>query len=1133
MTIANRAPRFTLLLAAVLLATGGEIAAGAETVNAGMLRYPDISADSIVFVYANDLWIVGRDGGTARPLASPPGAEATPRFSPDGKTIAFVGNYDGGRDIYSISVSGGIPERHTWHPARESLCDWAPDGGMIYSTNAFSGLSRMPQLFHLPVAESQAERLPVPYGTNAAVSADGEWMAYTPFSRDTRTWKRYRGGMASDIWLFNLKTKKSRQITDWEGTDSFPMWSGSRVFYLSDAGKEAKLNLWSFDVQSGERKQVTKFDEYDVKWPSAGPGPNGQGEIVFQYGADLHVLNCATGEDSIVSVTVPGAKPKLRPQKKDVSENIAGGNISPSGKRVVVEARGDIWTLPAKKGSPRNLTRTSGVAERSPSWSPDGKWIAWFADTTGEYELYVASADGKGASRQLTENGKVFRYDPVWSPDSKHLTFTDKTGAIWLHTIDSGETKLVDTDPWASRVQVSWSHDSGWFAYARNQDARSPKSAIRVYNVAEGKVHQLTSGFFNDNAPVFDRKGDYLYFSSNRAFNAPKYEDAGTSFIYSGTGVLVALPLRADVKVPLLPTSDEESVGDEAKGKDKSDEDAEKKKAKDAPEKTSEADGDESKEAKPDGGGKKADGKKAAEPLKIDIEDAERRAFQLPVKQGGFGSLAVNDKGQLVYARRGGRGASTPPSINLFDLNDDAKSEKTVAAGVGQFAMSADGKKLLVRQGGKSFIIAAAAGQKLSDAVPTDGMIATIDPRAEWKQIFTDAWRIQRDFFYDPTMHGVDWYSVKKQYEALLDDCVSREDVGFVIGEMISELNVGHAYYRPGGGEEEPRSTVGVLGCEFELDGAWKFGRLFEGAAWDTDARNPLRQAGVSPGEYLLAVNGVPTDPEQPVFAALENTAGRIVTLTVSGNKELGDDDDRDVVVKPMSSDYNLRFRAWIEDNRRYVEEKTDGRVGYVYVTNTGVPGQNDLIRHLYGQLNKDALIIDERWNGGGQIPTRFIELLNRPVTNYWAKRDGRDMTWPPDAHQGPKCMLINGMSGSGGDMFPALFKQNAIGKLIGRRTWGGLVGISGNPGLIDGAGVTAPTFAYYEKDGTWGIEGHGVDPDLEVIDDPALMTDGGDPQLDAAIEHMLQELKTNPYKAPARPAYPDRRGLGLRDEDK
>jgi tricorn protease len=453
---------------------------------------------------------------------------------------------------------------------------------------------------------------------------------------------------------------------------------------------------------------------------------------------------------------------------------------------------------------------------------------------------------------------------------------------------------------------------------------------------------------------------------------------------------------------------------------------------------------------------------------------------------------------------------------------------------VSNFQMSADGKKLLVMKDGLA-VIDAKEGQKIEDRMPLGDMKVQIEPRAEWRQILRDAWRVQRDFFYDPTMHGVDWERVYEQYAAMLPDCAAREDVSYIIREMISELNVGHTYYWGGDHEPSHSESVGLLGCDYELhDGAYRIARILEGGDWDVDARGPLSQPGVDVkvGDYLLAVNGVLLDPARDPWAAFQGLAGKTVTLTVS-DKPTIDDDARQVVVELLGSEDSLRYRAWVEKNRRYVEEKTGGRVGYIYVPNTGVDGQNELVRQFFGQIHKEALIIDERWNGGGQIPTRFIELLNRPVTNYWARRDGNDWTWPPDAHQGPKCMLINGLAGSGGDMFPALFKQSGLGKLIGMRTWGGLVGISGNPQLIDGGNITAPTFAYYERDGTWGIEGHGVDPDIEVIDDPAKMVDGGDPQLDAAIAHMLDELQRNPYVKPPRPAYPDRSGMGIREEDK
>ena len=1253
--------------------------------SAGMMRYPDISSDQIVFSYADDLWIVGRDGGQASPLASPRGAERFPRFSPDGKSIAFVGNYDGGTDIYTISTAGGLAQRMTWHPSSESLCDWHPDGkSLIVSTSGFSGLGRQPQLFTISADQPLPQQLPVPYGTNGAISGDSKWLAYTPYSRDTRTWKRYRGGMASDIWIFNLEDKTSKKITDFEGTDSLPMWHDSTVYYLSDAGPEHRLNIWSFDISNGERKQVTEFDENDCKWPSIGPGQEGEGEIVFTNGSSMYVVNLKSGESKTVAVSIPGDRPSLRRKRVDASKFIGSADVSPSGKRVALEARGDIWTAPAKKGSPRNLTRSSGSAERFPTWSPDGRWIAYFCDVTGEYELYLTQSDGRGETRQVTKNGECYRYSGQWSPDSKYLTFMDKTGALFVVTIESGDVKEVDVDPFAEQIDANWSHDSKWLCYSKSTDTRAPSSHIWVYNVEDGTRRQLTTGYFADSSPVFDRKGEYIFFSSNRKFSGPKYEDLGTTFIYSGTEVLLAMPLRDDIDHPYLEKSDEEEWEEEKedkeeKGDDDKDEKDGKKNDDDKDSKDQDDDSDESDddsqddeedadeedaddedsdesdededdsdspdassnsdpvsgswalelmnemipadernvtltlELKDDGSvtgnvsgpmgeypvstgsfdassGKleltvEAEGqaasisatvqdgemsgtvslqgmeipfeatrdsdssdadddkkagkkkgkkdKKKTEPVKFDFEGIERRVFQLSVPSGNFGTLAVNDKNQLIFATRSNRAGDGKSAVKLFDLKDEKKAAKEVVGGTNRFGISPDGKKLIVFQGGKTYVINAAAGQKLTKAVNQKGMNVMIDPREEWKQIFWEAWRLERDFFYDPTMHGVDWKAIGKHYEKMLDDCVSRRDVGFVIREMISEINVGHAYYRSGNLESGPSANVGLLGCRFEADGErYKIAELFEGADWDTDARNPLRYVGAKEGHYVLEINGADLTTDESPYMHLEGTTGQTISLTLSEDSELDDDDER-VLIKPIRSDNNLRFRGWIEKNRKYIDEKTNGRVGYIYVVNTGVPGQNDLVRQLYAQFNKDALIIDDRWNGGGQIPTRFIELLNRPVTNYWARRDGRDWSWPPDAHFGPKCMLINGLAGSGGDMFPALFRQNKLGKLIGMRTWGGLVGITGSPPLLDGAGVTVPSFAYYEKDGTWGIEGHGVDPDIKVIDDPAKMQDGKDPQLDAAIELMLSELETKAYKAPKRPTYPDRSEMGIAPSDK
>ncbi|NLX55361.1 MAG: peptidase S41 [Planctomycetaceae bacterium] len=1135
----------SVLMLVACLATwlGGSLAAARADIKpvGNMLRYPDVSQTHIVFSYANNLWLVPRAGGEAVPLTSPEGFEATPRFSPDGQTLAFSGSYDGARDLYTIPVTGGVPRRMTYHPAVELLCDWTPDGALLYSTNGFAGLARIQQMFLVSDANPLPTQLPIAYGDNGAISPDGVWLAFTPFSRDTRTWKRYRGGMASDIWLFHLQHKTAQRITEWEGTDTIPMWHGQTVYYLCDAGSEHRLNIWAYDTATGARRQVTNFSQYDVKWPSIGPGDHGQGEIVFQHAADLYLLDLETSQSRVVEVTIPGDRPQIMPQTINAADFIASGDLSPTGSRVVLEARGDIWSLPAKNGSPRNMTRSSGVAERDPSWSPDGRWIAYLADLTGEYELYIKQSDGKGETRRLTNDGQVFRYAPTWSPDSKHIAFSDKTGTLFLHTIEDGKTVVVDQDPWAERLAPNWSHDATWIAYAKRADDKAGITSIWLYELKTGNKHQITDGRFNTSFPTFDRKGEFLFFASNRQFGPPLYEDIGTTFIYGNTDVLVAMPLRADVKNPLAPKSDEAPMAD--KPEEKKPEKKEDPKPEEQPKEQPKPEEQPKEEPKPEEQPKeqpkpeeepKKEEPKPEEPksLQIDLDGMMWRAFALPVKSGSFSRLCVSAGGQLIYARRGIRGTEDPPTIMLFDLADESKSEKLVFSGAHSFTISADGKKLLVMQGKQLLLLDAAAGAKPAP-VSTSGMNVEIDPRQEWKQVFTDAWRIERDFFYDPQMHGVNWSAIRSQYESMLEDCASREDVGYVISEMISEMNVGHAYYRPGDSGRDQRPGTGLLGCEFVRDqDAYKIARFYEGASWDLDARNPLRQAGVKEGEYLLAVNRVPLALDRDPWAALQGLSGQTVVLTVSSQPKSGPD-ERDVVITLLGSDMELRYRQWIERNRKYIEERTDGRVGYIYVPDTSTNGQNDLFRQFYGQINKEALIIDDRWNGGGQIPTRFIELLNRPVTNYWARRDGRDMTWPPDAHHGPKCMLINGMAGSGGDMFPALFRQANLGKLVGRRTWGGLVGISGNPGLIDGASVTAPTFAYYEQDGTWGIEGHGVDPDIDVMDDPGKLAQGEEPQLDAAINHLLSELKERPYTPPARPAYPDRSGFGIQPDDR
>jgi tricorn protease len=1099
------------------LALGAATAAAAETVrpHAGMLRNPDVSATQIVFLYADDLWLVPREGGVATPLASPPGEETRPRFSPDGATLAFVGNYDGNNEIYTLPVEGGVPARVTYHPTFEALTEWTPDGRLLFAAGGLGTYPRTAELWSVDAAGGLPVKVPVPYGANAAVSADGQWLAYTPHAVDHRTWKRYRGGMATDIWLFNLSSHEAKRITEWEGLDTLPMWNGTDVVYLSDEGPTHRLNLWRYDTLSGEREALTQFADFDVKWPAIGPGPDGRGEVVFQLGADLMVFDLGTRATRTVEVRIPGARPQLRAQAVDAAPLVAAPSPSPTARRVLVEARGDIWTLPAEHGSPRNLTRTSGVAERDPAWSPDGKSIAWFADATGGYELYVAAADGTGEPRRLTTGADRYLSQPTWSPDSKKIAFWDLSATLQLAEVATGKVTRVDRDPWAPfpPARVSWSSDSGWLAYTKSAEA--PIAAIWLYDVAKGQAHEATSGRFDDGWPTFDRKGDFLYFTSARDFSAPTYEDVGTTFVYNEVGRLYALPLRRDVKSPLAAKSDEEG---EAK-----------------------KEGEEAKQEEPEGDkkGKKDEDEKAEKPpkpVRIDLDGLEARAILLPPDRGRFAQLAVADDGKLLYTRLPRARSEDKGVIEILDLQAKKPDErvKKVVSGVDAFRLAADGKKLLAWKERDLYLLEPKPDQKLEQKVPLAGMSATIEPRAEWRQMFDEAWRLQRDFFYDPNMHGVDWNAMRERYGALLDDCASRSDLSYVIKELISELNVGHAYYFDEGPAGVPKVGFGMPGVDFEVaEGAYRIARIYRGGDWDADARGPLDQPGldVREGDYLLAVNGVAVDPAKAPWAAFQGLAGKSATLTVSTLPRL-DAKARRVVVELVPGEANLRYRAWVEANRRHVEEQSGGRIGYVYVPNTGVDGQNELFRQFYGQMAKPALIIDERWNGGGQIPTRFIELLDRPIANYWARRDGTDWPWPLDSQQGPKAMLINGLAGSGGDYFPYWFKQRGLGKLIGRRTWGGLVGISGNPDLIDGAVVTVPTFAFYEPDGTWGIEGHGVDPDIEVVDDPGKMHGGVDVQLDAAIEHLLGELERNPYRKPARPAYRDRSGMGIPPED-
>jgi tricorn protease len=1092
-------------------------------IDARMMRYPDVSATQIAFVYAGDIWVAPKTGGLAERLSSPKGEESFPRFSPDGSQLAFSGNYDGNMDIYVVPTTGGLPRRLTFHGAPDRMLAWYPDGkSILFASSRASEKDRFNQLWKISLEGGLPEKLPLPYGEFGAISPDGKTLAYVPISVDFRTWKRYRGGMNPALWLFNLETFASKNITGNDAANSQPMWHGSTLYFLSDRDKNRRANIWAYDSKTEKVRQITTFEQFDVHFPSIGPE-----DIVFENGGRLYLLNLASEKACEVHIQVLTDRATLKPRLEEVTRFAGHADISPSGKRTVFEARGVLFTVPAEHGVVRNLTHSSGVAERNPTWSPDGKTIACFSDRSGEYELTLRPADGSGKEEVVTKLGPGFRYRPCWSPDSRKLAFIDQTMRVRLYDLDRKITSEIDRELWLyhgelERFRCHWSKDSRWLTFAH--DLENHHTAIALYDTKERRLHLVTSGYYDDDDPVFDADGKYLFYRSGREFS-PIYSDQDNTWIYPNSYQLVAVPLRLDVASPLAPRNDDEGTKKD-KEKKKSD-DAEGKKSepkvvvKDEPKKA-EAKA-EDKSAKPAEKEKVKD-EKPAKAEGIELADFERRAVMLPPRAGYYGNLA-SVSGKLIYRRlpRAGSGEERGP-LMYYDL--EKREEKTIIDDVDDAVLAAKGEQMLVRRRGEYAIIEPKEGQRFDKKVPLNSLTMVVDPVAEWHQLFTDAWRLERDYFYDPNMHGEDWKAMRQRYGDLLQDAVTRWDVNYVIGELISELSSSHTYRNGGDMESEVQCGVGYLGVDYSFEnGAYRFKKIIDGAAWDAEERSPLKRPGVDvkEGDYLLAVNGLPLDKELEPYAAFQGLAEKPVFLTVNGRPTF--EGAREVLVRTLASEARLRHLAWIERNRRQVDEATGGKIGYVYVADTGRNGQNELVRQFRAQFNKAGLIIDERFNSGGQIPDRFIELLSRKTLNYWGVRDGADWSWPQIANSGPKAMLVNGWSGSGGDCFPFYFQKAGLGPVIGSRTWGGLIGITGCPSLIDGGSVTVPTFGIYNTKGEWIIEGHGVDPDIAVVDDPSLMAKGRDPQLERAIDEELKALKKNPPAQVKKPRYPVRAG--------
>ncbi len=1061
-------------------------------IDARMLQYPDVSRTHIAFSYAGDLWTVPKEGGTATKLSSPKGQEIFPKFSPDGSQIAFTGNYNGNGDVYIIPTTGGVPVRATNHGMPDRIIDWYPDGkNILYTSSKHSGKQRFSQFYKVSAKGGLPEVLPIPYGEHASLSPDGKQIAYTNKTESFRTWKRYRGGDAADIWLFDLEKLSVDYIIVNPAGDELPMWSGRKIYFLSDRGPEIRMNIWSYNLDTKELKQVTKFTDFDIHFPSLGPS-----EIVFEAGGKLYLLNLSDEKYREVKVNVVTDAITLMPRTENVSGMIQSLSLSPDGKRAMIEARGEIFNVPAENGAVLNVTKSSGAAERYPAWSPDGKYVAYWSDKSGEYELTIRDMEKPAEEKKLTSYGEGYRYNLYWSPNSKMIAFVDKAMEIKIYDMEKDKTYNVDKGKYwyhgnLSGFKPSWSSDSRWLAYQNDLENRG--SAVFIYDTKEEKSIQATSGFYSDREPVFDPDGKYLYFLTSRNF-APIYSNFDNSFAYANSVNLALVTLTDDILSPLAPKNDTTAI------------------------KKDEVKKEEGKDAK-----KPEEKKDASKDVKITFDYFENRIVILPTAPGNFARLAAVS-GKLIFHRNPNSGSSER-NRPLFFYDVAKREEKKITDDVDWFNVSADGKKIAVYKSGTFAVIDVAENQKLDKKMPTAMMEMTVDPKQEWKQIFNDVWRLVRDLFYDENMHGVDWKEMGDRYGKLVDYCVTRWDLNYILGELISELNASHTYRGGGDTDEGEFINVGYLGIDWEIaNGAYRIKKIINGAAWDSEERSPLSMPGlkVKAGDYILAVNGETLNTNVAPWGAFEGLANKPVELTINNKPSM--DGAWKILVQAMPNETRLRNLEWIEQNRKYVEEKTNGRVGYIYVPSTGVgDGQYELVRMFYAQFNKEALIIDERFNNGGQIPDRFIELLNRKPLAYWAVRDGENWQWPPVAHFGPKVMLINGWSGSGGDAFPDYFRKAGLGPIIGTRTWGGLIGITGAPALIDGGSLSVPTFRMYDPDGKWFKEGHGVDPDIEVIDDPSKLAKGVDPQLERAVQEILKALEKNPYKEPKQPAYEKR----------
>jgi len=1104
---------------------GFVLACGLLAEEARLLRFPALHGDQVVFGYAGDLYTVPAQGGLARRLTSDAQSyEMFPRFSPDGKWIAFTGQYDGNTEVYVMDAQGGVPRRLTYTATleRDDVSDrmgpnnivlaWRDHETIVYRSrrtqwNPFKGELTLARL-----DGGVPEVLPLPRGGWCSFSPDGKRLAYNRVFREFRTWKRYRGGQADEIWVYDFAQKTTEKLTSDPAQDLFPMWRGDRIYFVSERDANRQANLYVYDWATKQTRQLTQFTEFAVKFPSLGDQA-----IVFENGGFIYRLDLASEQVVKVPIEIREDFAIGRGGWRDVSKSTTGYDLAPDGARVVVGARGDLFTVPAKHGPTRNLTATPGVHERSAAWSPDGKWIAYVSDAGGEDEIYLRPQDGTGAPAQLTEGSDTYKYGLAWSPDAKRLLWSDKKNRLQFIDVVSKQTTLVDQSPAWEIHDYAWSPDSQWIAFTRPEPRRFPN--IHLYALESRQKVQVTDGWFDVGNPEFSTDGKYLFFVSERSFN-PTYSQTEWNHVYNDMAKIYFVTLAEDTKSPFAPKSDEVKIKPEDEPKKEAD--PKEEEAKPAPKPQDESGTEKAALAKKEGGdaAKQAAEKQEEKPkvvVKVDAEGLPQRIAVLPLPASAYGQLtSVGDK--LYYVRKG--------KLVLFELE---KQKETELGDFGSYRVSADRKKMAVVGAGVHAIIDLPTGKidPKDKTLDLGGLKVQLDRRAEWNQIYAECWRQMRDFVYDPNLHGVDWAAMRKRYEPLLAHVQHRADLTYVIGEMIGEINLGHCYVGGGDYPKPERIPLGLLGATLVRhtpSGFYQITSILPGQNWDSRLRSPLTEIGVrvKVGDYIVALDGKPTDQMVDLYAALVGKADKQVTLRV--NREPRAEGARDEVVIPTADELPLYYLKWVLGNIDQVTKATDGRVGYVHVPDMGVPGLNEFVKFYYPQLHKEALIVDCRGNGGGNVSPMIIERLRREPAMWTIARNGAVNVDPSGQVLGPKVLLLDQFSASDGDIVAYRFRKHQLGPIIGQRSWGGVVGIRGSLPLLDGGSLNRPEFSRFDFEAKeWIMEGVGVEPDIVVDNDPAREFAGIDDQLNRAIDEIKLLMTKEPVRIPSPPPYPDK----------